>query len=113
MFSNRASVQPLGKTNSSGKLQPANCKHFKKLMIGSLGASLGGRFLSGKVTCILLALNKPSLTMVLLWSPVATLFLCLSALTGSTCAVPAAEAAALPSLTTEGRGLNLDLRKDS
>jgi len=77
MFSNPASVQPLGKTNSSGKLQPENCTHLKKLMIGSLGASLGGRFLSGKVTCILLSLNKPCLTMVLLWLPIATLFLCL------------------------------------
>lgn len=82
-------------------------------MIGSLGASLGGRFLSGKMTCILLALNKPCLTVVLLWSLIATLFLCLCALSRADCAVPEAEQAALPSLPTEGRSLNLGLRKDS
>lgn len=82
-------------------------------MIGSLGASLGGKFLSGKMTCILLALNKTCLTMVLLWSLIATLVLCLSALTRPKRAVPAAEQAALPSLLTEGRDLNLGLRKDS
>lgn len=82
-------------------------------MIGSSGASLGGRFLSGKMTRILLALNKPCLTMVLLWSLIATLVLCLSALTRPKLAVPAAEQAALPSLPTEGRNLNLGLRKDS
>lgn len=82
-------------------------------MIGSLGASLGGGFLSGKVTYILLALNKPCLTMVLLWSPITTLFLCLPALTRSLRAVPTAEEGALPSLPTEGRVLNLDLKKDS
>lgn len=39
--------------------------------------------------------------------------LCLSALTRPKRAVPAAEQAALPSLPTEGRNLNLGLRKDS
>lgn len=48
-----------------------------------------------------------------LWSPIASLFLCLPALTHSTRTVPVAEKAALPSLPTEGRDLNLDLRKDS
>lgn len=82
-------------------------------MIGSLGVSLGGGFLSGKVTCILLALNKPCLTMVLLWSSIATLFLCLTALTRSMRTVPVAEEAALSSLPTDGRGLILDLRMGS
>lgn len=69
--------------------------------------------MSGKMTCILLALNKPCLTMVLLWSLIATLFLCLSVLTHAKRAVPVAEQADLPSLPTEGRALNLGLRKDS
>lgn len=69
--------------------------------------------MSGKMTCILLALNKPCLTVVLLWSLIATLFLCLSALTRAERAVPVAEQAALPSLPTEDRSLNLGLLKDS